>query len=127
MVLRSKILANMPRLESAANNAPPLRSGERGEAVAKLQQALISRGLNMPITTCNGTRPADGIYGQETVKAVAKFQIQEKLSSDGIAGRDTLTRLDQLLADDDNSEPLPIVQRGDFAMTTARKTLPRRS
>lgn len=125
MVLRSKLLANTPRLESAASNAPPMRKGERGDAVAKLQQALLSRGLNMPITTCNGTRPADGIYGDETVKAVAKFQMQEQLSCDGIAGRDTLTRLDQLLASGDNGEPLPVVRRGDFAMTTARKTLPK--
>ena len=39
----------------------------------------------------------DGIYGSETQAAVQAFQRTNGLSADGIAGRDTLTRLDQIL------------------------------
>lgn len=121
MVLRSARFANQPRLEKAAANSPPLRKGESGDAVARLQLALIDVGFTMPITTKSGTRPPDGIYGDETVKTVGKFQLQQKLSNDGIAGHDTLTRLDQLLAANDKpAEPLPIIMRGDFKVTTAR-------
>ena len=40
---------------------------------------------------------ADGEFGSETDKAVRLFQRQQGLGADGIAGRQTLTRLDLLL------------------------------
>src|SRR3954468_21382355 len=110
MVLRSVRFANQPRLEKAAVNSPPLRKGETRDGVARLQSALIDVGFTMPITTKSGTRPPDGVYGNETARTVGKFQLQQKLSNDGIAGHDTLTRLDQLLAANElPPEPLPFV------------------
>lgn len=97
MTLVATRLASNPRLQSAARNAPPIKKGERGVAVSILQQAFLDIGLPMPITTGNGTRPPDGIYGDETVKTVWTFQKREGLSNDGIAGHDTLHRLDALL------------------------------
>jgi peptidoglycan hydrolase-like protein with peptidoglycan-binding domain len=123
MALRSKLFAGSPRLETAAASSPPLRRSERGDAVSRLQTALVAVGFPMPVSTCGGTRPADGIYGDETVMVVGKFQVREKLSADGIAGRDTLSRLDALLANSPIVPDLPvIVFPGDFAMTTARKS-----
>jgi peptidoglycan hydrolase-like protein with peptidoglycan-binding domain len=78
---------------------PPLRPGERDDAVALVQQALNDIGFQMPISFLNG-KP-DGIYGAETKAVVKKFQIAQGFplgGQDGIAGRDTLTRLDSLFS-----------------------------
>jgi hypothetical protein len=96
--LTSKRLAGNNRLQLAAENNPPLRTGHTGDAVAILQQALLSLNCPMPISTASDTRAPDGIYGPETAKAVAAFQAQFGLSVDGIAGRQTLAQLDQLFA-----------------------------
>ena len=58
-----------------------LRNGMRGEEVRVLQQALIDLGF------LKGT--ADGIFGNNTENAVRKFQRQNKLTSDGLAGEKT--------------------------------------
>ena len=84
----------------------------------------------MPLSTANGTRPPDGVYGDETVRTVGKFQLREGLSNDGITGHDTLTRLDALMLaqppakPDKPAEPLPVVRRGDFRVTTKRSLIP---
>ncbi len=97
MPLVTERFANNQRLQQASNNNPPMKKGETGEAVAILQQALIDLGgFAMPITTANGSKNPDGIYGNETTAVVRKFQTQQALSPDGIAGRQTLTRLDEL-------------------------------
>lgn len=101
VVLQSQQLRGDPRLDAAANNNPPFRYGEKdgvnSSAVNKLQQALITLGYSMPITTKNGTRAPDGIYGDETFKTIQKFQSDQQLTVDGIAGKDTLHHLDRLL------------------------------
>jgi peptidoglycan hydrolase-like protein with peptidoglycan-binding domain len=98
MPLTSPRFAGNARLQSAARNQPPLMVGEpRSEAVAILQQALIDLGYPMPITTAHGTKPPDGIYGNETRRTVLQFQIDEgfpRKGQDGKAGKDTLARLD---------------------------------
>ena len=99
MALMSERLAGNARLQAASENSPPMRKGERGEAVSILQSALIDQGQAMPITTKNGTASPDGIYGDETVRAVWKFQANHNLQRDGVAGRDTLGTLDSLYAD----------------------------
>lgn len=96
VALKSSRFRNDPRLQAAVNNTPPLRIGERGVAVQKLQKALIDLGFPMPITTRRGT--VDGIYGAETAATVRKFQAKHKLKLDGVAGRQTLSKLDQLFA-----------------------------
>ncbi|MGE0759115.1 MAG: peptidoglycan-binding protein [Pirellulaceae bacterium] len=121
MSLRSPLFANQPRLDQAAQNRPPLRRGDRGTAVNRLQQALIACGLALPRSTRAGT--PDGIYGDETVQKVSEFQTREGLAADGIAGRDTLHRLDDRLlgGGSDPSGPIPSTRGREFAATTARR------
>ena len=70
--------------------APPsggydkLTPGMSGDAVRRMQQALI--GLGYTIT-------ADGRYGDTTRAAVTAFQRAQGLTADGIAGTATLTKL----------------------------------
>ena len=61
--------------------------GCRGDAVKKLQQALIDAGYKSYV------RSADGIYGQWTYDAVRAYQKDVGLSVDGIAGRNTQNKL----------------------------------
>ncbi len=61
--------------------------GCRGDAVKRLQQALIDAGYKSYV------RSADGIYGQWTYDAVRAYQKDVGLSVDGIAGRNTQSKL----------------------------------
>ncbi len=62
-----------------------LQIGDRGEDVKKLQRRLTELGyLNDKI---------DGIFGQNTKKAVERFQYYNDLTQDGKAGKNTLTKL----------------------------------
>lgn len=97
VVLQSDRFRNNARLQAAANNRPPMRSGERGVAVQTVQQALIDLGYPMPISTRKRGTP-DGIYGSETAATIRKFQTRYQLQADGVAGRQTLTTLDRLFA-----------------------------
>lgn len=97
VILRSNRFRGDQRLQAAANNRPPMRRGEKGIAVQKLQQALIDAGFLLPISTQQGTRPPDGIYGNETAVTMREFQSRYGLQVDGTAGRQTLSKLDQLL------------------------------
>lgn len=84
------------RIVRASNNAPTMKQGERGTAVAILQQALVERGIPLPGSTKDGVM--DGIFGRETRDAVSFFQGRNNLDTDGIAGRDTFTCLDLLMS-----------------------------
>ena len=59
----------------------------RGDDVRELQEALAARGF-----PC-GNSGADGIFGNDTRKAVRAFQGTARLTVDGIAGRQTVTAL----------------------------------
>ncbi len=96
MALTSPRFSKNKRLQSAAENKPPMRSGEAGEAVRILQQALIDLGYRMPISTKRSGSP-DGIYGKETAGVAKLVQGQYGLSVDGVAGKNTLHKLDELL------------------------------
>ena len=61
--------------------------GCRGDAVKRLQQALIDAGYKSYV------RSADGIYGQWTYDAVRAYQKDVGLAVDGIAGRNTQNKL----------------------------------
>ncbi len=62
-----------------------LKFGNRGNDVIKLQGELQNRGYyNYKI---------DGIYGKITENAVIKFQIDNKLRIDGLAGKETQSKL----------------------------------
>ena len=60
--------------------------GCKGDAVKRLQQALLNAGYKQ-------VRTADGIYGQWTYDAVRAFQKDHGLSVDGIAGKNTQNKL----------------------------------
>lgn len=60
--------------------------GDRGARVRILQQALIS------LKYLSGK--ADGIFGNQTLNAVYKFQSRSGLKQDGLAGKKTLTALE---------------------------------
>jgi len=57
-------------------NEATLRRGSRGDEVKAMQRAL-------------GIRPADGIFGPATERAVRNFQTAAKITVDGIAGGQT--------------------------------------
>lgn len=112
VVLRSDRFRANARLQAAANNRPPMRIGERGASVKILQQALMDLGFPMSISTRQQGRP-DGIYGSETMSTVRKFQIMHRLKADGIAGRQTLLKLDQMFAKSEPQPPIPTIPPDD--------------
>ena len=65
----------------------PLQLRSQGEAVVKLQKQLYGLGYDI------GIDGIDGIFGQATRQAVVRFQQEEGLTADGVAGVQTLTRL----------------------------------
>lgn len=96
MALKSPRFVSSQRLQRASENNRPISRGEHGEAVRILQKALLDTGLPMPISTRKYGSP-DGIYEGETVATVREFQAKHKLVVDGVTGRQTLMKLDQLL------------------------------
>ena len=62
-----------------------VKKGERQELVRAVQIALYCRGYNPEWT--------DGIFGDKTEESVKSFQRDHGLSSDGIAGRNTILKL----------------------------------
>ena len=97
-MLTSRRLSNHKQLQDAANNSPALARGANGPGVAELQDALCDLGISLPITFAKGR--ADGTYGTETEQAVKRFQQQHGLNADGIAGKNTLAKLDALIVAD---------------------------
>ena len=96
MTLKSAAFRGNQRLETAAANSPPLGQGETGQGVVLMQAALITLKYKLPVSTRKHGAP-DGIFGAETKSAVMAFQTDQKLTADGVAGKNTITRLDSLL------------------------------
>lgn len=96
MALVSPRFAPIPQCRRAATNAPPMKSGARGQGVAALQQALLDLGFPLPNSTQRRGDP-DGIFGSETATALRSFQSRNDLSPDAIAGKKTMEKLDALL------------------------------
>lgn len=61
-----------------------LQNGSEGDLVSALQEALNNEGYDLEV---------DGIFGDGTEAAVRDYQSNNDLSSDGIAGPDTLNAL----------------------------------
>lgn len=81
----------------------PLYVGDRGDNVRKMQTRLAVLGYL--------TDTIDGIYGQNTKRAVESFQRRNGLNADGIAGRQTLTVLY------DSPNVIPAYQNGTAVPT----------
>lgn len=64
-----------------------LSYGSSGDEVKKLQQSLINAGYDL------GSSGADGVFGDLTQAAVKKYQQDNGLDVDGIAGTNTLGKL----------------------------------
>lgn len=96
MPLKSPRFASNSRLQQAANNSPPISRGSAGPHVAIIQQAFIDLGLAMAISTKKKGLP-DGIFGGETESRVWQFQARAGLVKDGVVGRETMAKLDELL------------------------------
>ncbi len=67
---------------------PVLRFGSKGDAVKDLQVRLIELGFLFG--------EPDGYFGDETLRAVREMQAACSLSADGVVGRQTYIRLDQM-------------------------------
>jgi len=67
-----------------ANPPSSYRKGDSGLGVKELQQNLLKLGEKLP------RYGADGSFGDELERAVKAFQARNNLTSDGIAGKDTL-------------------------------------
>jgi peptidoglycan hydrolase-like protein with peptidoglycan-binding domain len=63
----------------------PILTGEKGDHVLKLQEALVALGYDVG--------KLDGQYGPSTRKAIIAFQKKFKLGADGIVGKKTVKRL----------------------------------
>lgn len=91
--------ATRNRFLQAIENSPTIKKKDANrEAVRLLQQALIDLGFPLPKSTAKYDSP-DGDFGSETDDAVRRFQSREfpTESPDGKVGRNTLSRLDDLL------------------------------
>ncbi|MDO5300616.1 MAG: peptidoglycan-binding protein [Clostridia bacterium] len=76
-----------------------LRNGQSGQAVRQLQTDLQTLGFYSGTVT--------GHYGNITQEAVRKFQRKNGLSADGIAGKNTLSKLNELLSGGSSTVVLP--------------------
>lgn len=67
-----------------------LTVGDKGDAVKTLQTKLNKVGYNLTV---------DGIYGDNTLKAIKSFQTKYKkeLEVDGVAGKNTISKLDSVI------------------------------
>ena len=69
-----------------------------GSRCKELQEKLIKCGYSC------GSCGADGIFGQATYDALVKFQRNNGLDADGLAGVRTFAKLDQLIANQTSSQ-----------------------
>lgn len=69
---------------------PTLRKGDKGPDVVEMQEKLLKCGEELP------KYGADGSFGKETQKAVKSFQKKNGLKVDGICGKNTWAKLDEL-------------------------------
>jgi hypothetical protein len=88
-------------LEAAADNLTPqspIARGERDrEAVKAIQLAIHDMGILLPGSieySDRGVPVPDGIYGDDTYRAVRAYQRRVHLHEDGVVGADTMRRLD---------------------------------
>jgi len=64
---------------------PTMRSGDKGANVKALQTALVNIGYKID--------PINGVYGPKTTSAVTMYQASQGLTSDGVAGENTIKAL----------------------------------
>lgn len=75
-----------------------LKFGDSGDFVAELQRRLV-------IVQCFTDDAINGFYDGNTVNAVSRFQGMSGLNTDGVAGPETLRRLNGVIAGDSSGAP----------------------
>ena len=90
----SSVSAVKPQVESYLDKAAKFV----GSRCKELQEKLIKCGYSC------GSYGADGIFGQATYDALIKFQRNNGLDADGLAGVRTFAKLDQLIANQTSSQ-----------------------
>ena len=80
-----------------------LSKGSRGEVVKWYQRCLVELGYDIGKAK-DGTPLIDGIYGTEMVSVTRAFQSDHGLTADGMAGKLTLTKVKELMEDDEPDE-----------------------
>ena len=111
------------RLQEAASNHPPMRVGETGMPVRLLQQALIDLGFPLPRST-RRYNTVDGIYGAEVRDKIKAYQSARGISSDGVAGRDTLNQMDIDVSALPDPPPLPPLPGASHSSSTVDYSVP---
>lgn len=95
-----------------------LRMGDKGEDVKDLQESLAKLGYAPGF--------ADGVFGPQTRRAVAAFQVDHSLGADGIVGKKTWAALREAKPIDWGDRALvsatTLLSRGSAQIATARKT-----
>jgi hypothetical protein len=90
----STVFQGDAKLESVLNNEGRLSTGDSGDSVVRVQEALIRAGFPLP------QHGADGKYGEETASAVRQFKASDpKLAhakNFGDVGPGTMEKLDTL-------------------------------
>jgi peptidoglycan hydrolase-like protein with peptidoglycan-binding domain len=86
-VLRSSRFADTPELDAVLKGGQ-LAKGAKGDAVARVQQALQDMAFVLPAGV-------DGGFGNQTAQALKNFQSAAKLPQTGVLDRDTLVALDK--------------------------------
>jgi len=82
------------RLQAAENNNPALKRRAQGTGVRLIQQSMIDLTISPMTASVRKYGSPDGIFGDETVAAVKKYQRNKNLKDDGIVGRNTMQALD---------------------------------
>jgi len=95
IALSSNRYRGNPRLQTAFHNLPPIRYGEKGEAISLIQSGLVEEGFTMPNSTLDSGE-MDGIFGAETLNNIIAFQTKHHLEIDGVVGKQTLGKLDAI-------------------------------
>ena len=75
---------------TSTSTYPTLRLGSTGDAVREMQQLLLRAGESLP------RWGADGDFGSETLAAVRSFQRKHQLAVDGVCGKCTWARLEEV-------------------------------
>ena len=90
---------------SSSSSATRLEKGSTGSAVKDLQTKLKKLGYYDAYV--------DGDYGDTTVAAVKAFQKKYNLTADGIAGKETLKKLDSVYKNEDSDKDDDSLRMGD--------------
>ncbi|MBV9014882.1 MAG: peptidoglycan-binding protein [Alphaproteobacteria bacterium] len=104
--LTSPRFAGDATLEACFENRTRLNTGDTGDAVAKVQQALVDLGYDLG-QTGEAENGIDANYGPKTAAAVRRFKADNKLGFEqfGDVGPGTMHRLDALFPDAPAEKP----------------------